>query len=188
MEDNHIHVQKKKIRYTGKAICAVKPDGSMAGWFESQKQLREYLGLKSISVSKPLRTGSFYYGFKWMLLEEYRDKWMNGEDMSYSIPEYLEVKNRVGGIKKGMGRAFWDSLPIEVRKESKRKCSLTMRDRICNGELKIKHRSVRCIETGDTFYSIADCARKYNVASTTIFYAIKNKTALKQSKHHFMYA
>lgn len=174
-------------KYFGRPICAVKPDGSMAGWFETQKQLGEYLGVKNVSVSLPLRDGSFYHGFKWMWLDEYRDKWMNGEDLSYEVPKVFNIYNGKGGIKKGMGKAFWDSLPEEVKIESKIKASKRLKERISKGETQIRCKRVKCVETGQEYFSIGECARELGVSNSTVFYAIKYGYATRKHKYHLVY-
>lgn len=178
---------KAKRGKEGRAICAIKPDGSMAGWFENRKQLFEYIGRELSSLSQALNRGKFCLGLKWMYLDEYRDKWMKGEDMSYTIPPYHDYRSRGEcHLKKGMGREFYFSMPKEVLESIRQRARDRQIELVRSGEVvHIPCAKVRCVETGEVFFSMGEAARKVGCCVTTIHNAVRLGYKIRKHNLHF---
>lgn len=73
-----------------KSIVAIRPDGSLAGYFKRASDLVKVLDVDWGLLRKALEEGEVYNGLKWMFEPDFRDKWMVGESMKFNKPEDYE--------------------------------------------------------------------------------------------------
>lgn len=166
-------------------IVAINTDGSVAGYYDCIKQFGDMHHVDVSHLGDAIKKNRFFFGYKWMKESDYREKYMRGEDMSYKLPEIYYAR---GGIRKGMGRKFYESLSKETRSriiEASRK-SATERNR--KGQIGYPPKPVICITTGERFESVRQCAKHYGIKPATVYSEIINNHQNKRYGYRFKFA
>ena len=91
--------QRKYYESSRRKIVAVDKDGSMAGCFDSIKDLAEQHKLTKHHIVRSCKTGKLYRGVRWMYEEDYHRYWLNGQTalLSYERPDWQKPMMRGDG-------------------------------------------------------------------------------------------
>lgn len=153
---------KKGYKHPGRkhAVVAVKPDGSMGGFFEFIRDACTIYGMDRHSITNSCRRGTICFGFRWMYEEEYHKYWLQGRthELAYQLdPERDRRTYRwKKGHSAGNGR---DRMSAEIKERLSRQSAETMtrlhrEGRIPSPPLK----PVRCLTTGTDYPSVKAAA------------------------------
>lgn len=160
---------KKGYKHPGRkhAVVAVKPDGSMGGFFEFIRDACLIYGMDRHGISNSCRRGTICHGFRWMYDEEYRKYWLEGRtnELVYTLdPNRDRITYR---FKKGhhIGSNLWSD---ETRlRLNKRAAELSSR-RAADPEDKwgkgyVNHKPIRCVNNGREYKSIKEAAEHFGL-------------------------
>lgn len=164
---------------SGKKIPIVSVDekGEMAGYFDSTAQAARCLGMHLGNLHRAVRKGRICKGKRWMYESDYRDYWMEGRtgELAYSEHE----------IRSQRAVRSWNRLTPEQKKERGRliskahRASAKVRNSDTTAAWKATSRAVMCVNTGERFESISNCARSLGVSPSGASRALREGKRIK---------
>lgn len=164
-------------------VVAVNPDGTVAGCFDFIKDAVALYGMDRHSITDSCRKGKICRGLRWYYEEDFRRIYM--EQRMDELKFTLDPNRDPITYRFRKGHTFgngWDKRSEEKKAEhrkwtSERSIRLNKTEGSNwgkqRGEFACRHKEVVCLETGEVFYSIADCARRLGLSSQAVFSAIK---------------
>lgn len=169
---------KKGYRHPGRkhAVVAVKPDGSMGGFFEFIRDACLAYGMDRHSITDSCRRGTICHGFRWMYEEEYRKYFLYGrtDELAYTLdPNRDRVTYH---FKKGhhIGSNMWSE---ETKRQVYAKLSELSRKRAADpdsnwGKGNRRRKPIRCVTNGRDYGSIKEAAAELGLRPAHISGAI----------------
>lgn len=154
---------RKGYKHPGRkhAVVAVKPDGSMGGFFEFIRDACLIYGMDRHSITKSCRRGTICHGFRWMYDEEYHKYWLEGRthELAYTLdPNRDRITYH---FKKGHHAGGSDKWSEETKKRVYRRVAEVSRQRAADPESKWGkgvYKPVRCLNNGREYTSIKSAA------------------------------
>ena len=172
-------------------VVAVKPDGSMGGYFESISAAVRLYGMDRHSISDSCRKGSICHGFRWMYDEEYREYWMNGQThkLAYKLDPYRDrlTYHWLKGHKGGNSYAKLSEERKQQLRKARREDAVRLRKETLFGHPEITQiKAVRCITTGENFPSLTAAGKHYGIRPCRISESIATKRAYRELMFEFI--
>lgn len=186
-------MSEKGNKHPGKkrAVVAVNPDGSVAGYFECIKDAVDKYGMDRHSITDSCRRGTICRGLRWWYEEEFREIYLRGENdkLKYTLDPNRDrlTYHFKKGHKAGNG---WDKCSEEKKKKRReiaRERALQMIQEGTKNFAKPKmKRPVRCITTGKEYDSLKSCAADTGIASNQIGRAARLRVATHKKRFEFI--
>ena len=173
-------------------VVAVKPDGGVALYFNNPSEAIRKGGINSGNLYQALsgkkKTAN---GYMWYYREEHERLWFeNPEQLKWKLDpchSYFKRGARKGnpGITKGKKLKITER-GLEQRKDALKKAHEKMvQEGIYRRMGERKKRSVQCVETGQTYPSITECAKAVGASISSVFGAVKHGYRCKGN--HYTY-
>lgn len=170
----------KGYKHPGKkrAVVAVNPDGSVAGYFEYIKDAVAKYGMNRHSVTNSCRRGTICRGLKWFYEEDFRRIYESGEfeKLKYTLDPNRDrmTYHFKKGHKANLG-IYWTD---ERRRKRAEDIKVVIKRRIENGAYKEAakklHKEVINIDDGTVFPSVKAAAEYYGIPRNTISMCMHN--------------
>ncbi len=169
---------KKGYKHPGHKhpVVAVKPDGSMGGYFEFIRDACLIYGMDRHSITDSCKRGTICFGFRWMYEEEYRKYWLQGRthELAYKLDPNRD--RRTYHWKKGhhCGSNVWSK---ETKEKVYKRIAEVSRQRAADPNSKWGKgwdnlKPVRCVNTGREYKSIKEAAADVGLRPSHISGAI----------------
>ena len=169
---------KKGYKHPGHKhpVVAVKPDGSMGGYFEFIRDACLIYGMDWHSITDSCKRGTICFGFRWMYEEEYRKYWLQGRthELAYKLDPNRD--RRTYHWKKGhhCGSNVWSK---ETKEKVYKRIAEVSRQRAADpdsnwGKGWDNLKPVRCVNTGREYKSIKEAAADVGLRPSHISGAI----------------
>ena len=158
--------------YQSRPVVMINYDGSILKRFPSVKATQEYFGRKDRhSVIYACTRGTLCGGYRMMYEEDY----VPWADYRYAKPRFYDSR---GWLMKGHNYNFWKmKLTPEGREKQRATARRTARrliDDPNNRFGKVNHeKTVVCVDTGEKFPSVTECAAHFRINRSQIGLAIK---------------
>lgn len=173
-------------------VVAVKPDGGIALYFNNPSEAVRVGGINSGNLYQALqKKKKTANGYMWYYREEHERLWFeNPDQLKWQIdPNHTYFKSGAKkghvGFTKGKKLKFTER-GLERRREASRKGhERRMREGTYEKIAEKNRRSVVCVETGQVYPSVTDCANALGVNTTSVCGAIKHSH--KCRGHHYIY-
>jgi len=164
-------MEKKDKRF--KAIVAVGNDGAMAGYFEKIMDAVRKYGFTAGKLGEAIKTGKVYYGFKWMLDDDYKKLWLEGKTHELAFERTKYNRPMTKGTTPFKPMAEWsDESKRKYRESQSRKAKRLWHDPNCKFGKCVVKKPIVCVNTGVEYPSIKQAARELGIQSHQITGAI----------------
>lgn len=176
-------------------VVAVNPDGTVAGYFDFIRDAAIKSGVSRHSISFSCRRGTACKGFRWYYEEDFRKIYeeQRMDELKFTPDPNHEIGT--GHFRKGhkLNNGFhkWSKERQERRRQLSRENCLRL---INNPDSNFgPHRKsppgickkVIALETGEVYYSVAECARKNGVGLSALFASLRRGTRCGGKKYMF---
>ena len=140
-------------------VVAVKPDGSMGGYFEFIKDACDIYGMDRHSITDSCRRGTICYGFRWMYDEDYRRYFeqQRTHELAYTLDPNRDrlTYHFKKGHKAGNGR---DRMSPETLQRLARQTAEHTRRMHREGKFPHPTKPCKCLSTGRSYPSVKAAA------------------------------
>lgn len=158
-------------------VVSVDEQGNVFGYYESSTEAAKCLGMQVANFHRAVRKGMLCKGKKWMYEADYREYWMQGRTHELAYTEH-EIRSQ---------RAIraWRRVTPEERRERGRLISKAhhaspkVKKMDTSAAVAANSMAVMCINTGERFPSIAQCARSLRLSPAGVQRALKEGKRIK---------
>lgn len=176
-------------------VVAVNPNGTVAGYFSSIKEAAVKSGRGRHAISLSCRKGSICKGFKWYYEKDFRKlyKEQRMDELKFS-PDPNREKDSGHYCKGHKQYKRFQDWPKELQEKrrviSRESCLRLINDPDSNFGPHRKSppgicKKVIALETGEVYYSVAECARKNGVGLSALFASLRRGTRCGGKKYMF---
>ena len=156
-------------------VVAIKPDGSIAGYFDFIKDAVEKYGMDRHSITDSCKRGTICRGLKWMYEEDYRKYYMEcrTNELAYTLDpnrdrytyHFCKGHHAGNGLRKRKA---------EDQQKHKQKFFEMVKRLRQEGKIKPRFKPVLCVNTNQRYNSIKECSQALNIPSCYISYSVHN--------------
>lgn len=164
-------------------VVAVNPDGTVAGCFDFIKDAVALYGMDRHSITDSCRKGTICRGLRWYYEEDFKKIFMeqrldelkfeldpNRDPLTYHFRKGHKCSNGWHKRSEEKKAEHRERVRERSRRLNKTEGSNWGKQRKAKPA---NHKEIICIDTGEVFYSIAECARHFGVNSTAVHAAVK---------------
>lgn len=172
-----------------KAVCCIKPNGELAGYYEHVSDVTRVLlnaDLKRLVAC--VHSGEVYMGLKWMWEPDFKDAYFMKKDLSFPVPKdyHIYLKKPFRTTKEREREMRMEQQATEkLRLIEQRKKDRESREK--NARACMRNREVICIETGKVYKSAMSLALELGSPYSTIYNCIKEGTKLRLNGRSYKY-
>lgn len=199
---NELGLKKDPVWYTKEykqsvkhPVVAVNPDGQVAGCFDTITNAAKACGAGKSAISWSCRKGSICKGLRWYYEEDFRKIYEEQriDELKFTLNPNLDIKT--GHFRKGhklnVGRKYKATIGKESRSDFYREiCRRLLNDPNSNfgpnrKGLPSKSKKVICVDSGETFPSVAECSRQTGLTLSALYASIKRMTRCGGRKYMY---